>query len=135
MCCYSNSLNGLLVPQKDSRSKHKVVCWLPFRYFLLLITLLRLTMTSQLHPISGHHEHFDFHQYSVDQSHLDYLSQQCETIFHISYGWFDANRTWNYDMKSKYVRLQSMMYMDETTDDFEQLEDGVHCSIMRRSKK
>ena len=30
--------------------------------------------------------------------------RQCETIFHITYGWFDANRTWNYDMESKYLQ-------------------------------
>lgn len=66
--------------------------------------------------------------------------QQCETIFHITYGWFNPNRTWNYDMESKYLQLRNMMYMDEATDDFEQLDSNlkmgcIGCSIMRRSKK
>jgi hypothetical protein len=58
--------------------------------------------------------------------------QQCKTIFHITYGWFDANRTWSYDMESKYLQLRNMMYMDEATDDFEQLDSNVKLRYIAR---
>jgi hypothetical protein len=51
--------------------------------------------------------------------------QQCTTIFHIIYGWFDANQTWNYDMESMYLQLRNMMYMDEAADNFEQLDSNL----------
>lgn len=60
------------------------------------------------------------------------MPQQCKTIFHITYGWFDANRTWNYDMESKYLHSRNMMYMDEATDNFEQLESNLKMGCIAR---
>jgi hypothetical protein len=62
------------------------------------------------------------HSWKCEQS----TPQQCETIFQIlTYGWFDANQTWNYDMESKYLQLRNMMYMDVAADDFEQLDSNL----------
>ena len=58
--------------------------------------------------------------------------QQCETIFHITYGWFDANRTWNYDVESKYLQSRNTMYMDEATEDFEQLDSNLKMGCIAR---
>ena len=58
--------------------------------------------------------------------------QQCETIFHITFGWFDANRTWNVDMESKFLQLRNMMYIDEATDDFEQLDSNLKMGCIAR---
>ena len=58
--------------------------------------------------------------------------QQCETIFHVTYGWFDANRTWNYDMESKFLQSRNMMYIEKATDDFEQLDSNLKMGCIAR---
>ena len=58
--------------------------------------------------------------------------KQCETVFHVTYGWFDANRTWNYDMDSNYMQLRNMMYIDEAADDFEQLDSNLKMGCIAR---
>jgi hypothetical protein len=58
--------------------------------------------------------------------------QQCETVFHVTYGWFDANRTWNYDMESNYLQLRNMMYIDEAADDFDELDSNLKMGCIAR---
>ena len=59
-------------------------------------------------------------------------SQQCETIFHVTYGWFDKNRTWNYDMETNFLKSRNMMYIDEASDDFAQLESNLKMGCIAR---
>jgi hypothetical protein len=68
------------------------------------------------------------HSWSREQP----TQQQCETIFHITYGWFDQHRTWNYDMESQYLHGRNMMYTDEAADNFEELDSNLKMGCIAR---
>jgi hypothetical protein len=57
---------------------------------------------------------------------------QCEIVFNITYGWFDNNRSWNYDLESLFLNTRSIMYLDEAANDMEQLESNLKMGCIAR---
>lgn len=73
-----------------------------------------------------------FRQLLTSWSREPPTQQQCGTIFHITFGWFDQHRTWNYDMESKYLHARNIMYTDEAADNFEELDSNLKMGCIAR---